>query len=134
MEIGVGLDRGLGLSWDQYRELGRHSARLGYESVWTNAGNDREPMHICAQWSVASMDVVPGGLGTGISVIPVGYWTAPTLASCAATVGEISGGRFVLGIGSGAIRGRAGQPQHLRAECSQRHWHLRWLETEADAA
>ena len=107
MEIGVGLDRGLGLNWEQYRELARHAARLGYESVWTNAGIDREPMHICAQWSVASADVVPGGLGTGISVIPVGYWTAPALASCAATVGEISGGKFVLGIGSGAIHNPA---------------------------
>ena len=107
MEIGVGLDRSLGLNWDQYRELARHAARLGYESVWTNAGIDREPMHICAQWSVASADVVPGGLGTGISVIPIGYWTAPALASCAATVGEISGGKFVLGIGSGAIHNPA---------------------------
>ena len=44
---------------------------------------------------------------TGISVIPVGYWTAPALASCAATVGEISGGKFVLGIGSGAIHNPA---------------------------
>jgi alkanesulfonate monooxygenase SsuD/methylene tetrahydromethanopterin reductase-like flavin-dependent oxidoreductase (luciferase family) len=64
-------------------------------------------MHVCAQWSVASADVVPGGLGTGISVIPIGYWTAPALASCAATVGEISGGKFVLGIGSGAIHNPA---------------------------
>jgi 5,10-methylenetetrahydromethanopterin reductase len=107
VEIGVGLDRGLGLSWDQYRELARHAARLGYRSAWTNAGIDRDAMHICAQWSVASADVVEGGLGTGISVIPVGYWTAPTLASCAATVGEISGGKFVLGIGSGAIHNPA---------------------------
>ena len=107
MEIGVGLDRGLGLSWDQQRELARYAARIGYQSVWTNAGIDRDPLHICAQWSVASADVVPGGLGTGISVIPVGYWTAPTLASCAATVGEISGGKFVLGIGSGAIHNPA---------------------------
>ena len=107
MEIGVGLDRSLGLSWEQYRELARYAARLGYESVWTNAGIDRDSMHICAQWSVASADVVPGGIGTGISVIPVGYWTAPALASCAATVGEISGGKFVLGIGSGAIHNPA---------------------------
>jgi alkanesulfonate monooxygenase SsuD/methylene tetrahydromethanopterin reductase-like flavin-dependent oxidoreductase (luciferase family) len=107
VEIGVGLDRSLGLSWEEYRELARHAARIGYQSVWTNAGIDRDPMHICAQWSVASADVVPGGLGTGISVIPVGYWTAPALASCAATVGEISGGKFVLGIGSGAIHNPA---------------------------
>jgi alkanesulfonate monooxygenase SsuD/methylene tetrahydromethanopterin reductase-like flavin-dependent oxidoreductase (luciferase family) len=107
VEIGVGLDRSLGLFWDQHRELSRHAARIGYQSVWTNAGIDRDPMQICAQWSVASADVVPGGLGTGISVIPVGYWTAPALASCAATVGEISGGKFVLGIGSGAIHNPA---------------------------
>jgi hypothetical protein len=61
------------LSWDQYRELGRHAARLGYQSVWTNAANERDAMHICAQWSVASADVVPGGIGTGVSVIPIGY-------------------------------------------------------------
>jgi 5,10-methylenetetrahydromethanopterin reductase len=119
VEIGVGLDRGLGLSWDQYRELARYAARLGYQSVWTNAGNDRDAMHICAQWSVASADVVPGGLGTGISVIPVGYWSVPSLASCAATVGEISGGRFVLGVGSGALhnpgfRRALGLPDDLR--------------------
>jgi alkanesulfonate monooxygenase SsuD/methylene tetrahydromethanopterin reductase-like flavin-dependent oxidoreductase (luciferase family) len=107
VEIGLGLDRPLGLSWQQYRELGTYAARLGYQSLWTNAGNDREPMHICAQWSVASADVVPGGLGTGISVLPIGYWSVPSLASCAATVGEISGGRFVLGIGSGAIHNPA---------------------------
>ena len=120
MEIGVGLDRSLGLSWDQYRELSRHAARLSYQSVWTNAGNDRDAMHICAQWSVASAAVVPGGLGTGISVIPVGYWSVPSLASCAATVGEISGGRFVLGVGSGAIHNPAfartlGLPEGLGA-------------------
>ena len=101
MEIGVGLDRGLGLTWEQHRQMARHAATLGYESVWTNAGNDRDAMHICAQWSVASADIVPGGLKTGISVIPVPYWNAASLASNAATVGEISGGRFTLGIGSG---------------------------------
>ena len=82
MEIGVGLDRGLGLSWDQYRELGRHAAGLGYQSVWTNAANGRDSMHVCAQWSVATADVVPGGIGTGISVIPIGYWSPASLASC----------------------------------------------------
>ena len=103
MEIAVGLDRSLGLSWDQYRELGRHAARLGYQSVWTNASIDRDAMQICAQWAVASADVAPGGIGTGVSVVPVGYWSVPALASSAATVGEISGGKFVLGVGSGSL-------------------------------
>jgi alkanesulfonate monooxygenase SsuD/methylene tetrahydromethanopterin reductase-like flavin-dependent oxidoreductase (luciferase family) len=127
MEIAVGLDRGLGLSWDQYRELGRYAARLGYQSVWTNAGVDRDVMHICAQWSVASADVVPGGIGTGVSVIPVGYWSVPALASCAATVGEISGGRFVLGVGSGllhlpAFRHSLGLDKRLRPVATMREW------------
>jgi alkanesulfonate monooxygenase SsuD/methylene tetrahydromethanopterin reductase-like flavin-dependent oxidoreductase (luciferase family) len=107
MEIGVGLDMQLGLSWEQHRELARHAAHLGYASIWTNAGNARDSMHVCAQWSVASAEVADGGLGTGISVIPVPLWSAPALASCAATVGEISGGRFVLGIGSGGLHGAA---------------------------
>jgi alkanesulfonate monooxygenase SsuD/methylene tetrahydromethanopterin reductase-like flavin-dependent oxidoreductase (luciferase family) len=127
VEIAVGLDRGLGLSWDQYRELGRHAARLGYQSVWTNAGIDRDAMQICAQWSVATADVVPGGIGTGVSVIPVGYWSVPSMASCAATVGEISGGKFVLGVGAGALHNPAfrrslGLSDGLRPVGTMREW------------
>jgi alkanesulfonate monooxygenase SsuD/methylene tetrahydromethanopterin reductase-like flavin-dependent oxidoreductase (luciferase family) len=40
---------------------------------------------------------------TGISVVPVPMWTAPTLATQAATVSELSGGRFVLGVGPSFI-------------------------------
>ena len=127
VEIAVGLDRGLGLSWDQYRELGKHAARLGYQSVWTNASNGRDSMHVCAQWSVATADVVPGGIGTGVSVIPVGYWSPAALASCAATVGEISGGRFVLGVGAGALQNPAfrrsmGLDADLRPIGAMREW------------
>ena len=127
MEIGVGLDRGLGLSWDQYRDLGRHAAQLGYQSVWTNAANGRDPMQVCAQWSVATADVVSGGIGTGVSVIPIGYWSPAALASCAATVAEISGGRFVLGVGSGALGSPAfnrtlGLDEGLRPIATMREW------------
>jgi alkanesulfonate monooxygenase SsuD/methylene tetrahydromethanopterin reductase-like flavin-dependent oxidoreductase (luciferase family) len=103
MEIGVGLDQGLGLSWAQHRELAREAARLGYASVWTNAGIARDPFAVCAQWSLASAGVVPGGLRTGISVVPVPVYTAQGLGSLAATVGELTENRFVLGVGSGSI-------------------------------
>ncbi|CAN5719966.1 hypothetical protein BH09ACT7_BH09ACT7_09610 [soil metagenome] len=127
MEIGVGLDRGLGLSWDQYRELGRYAAGLGYQSIWTNAANGRDSLHVCAQWSVATADVVPGGIGTGVSVIPIGFWSPAALASGAATVGEISGGKFVLGVGSGAIqlpafRRSLGLDDGLRPIGAMREW------------
>jgi alkanesulfonate monooxygenase SsuD/methylene tetrahydromethanopterin reductase-like flavin-dependent oxidoreductase (luciferase family) len=127
VEIGVGLDRGLGLSWDEYRELGRNAARLGYRSAWTNAGIGSDAMHICAQWSVASADVLPGGIGTGVSVIPIGYWSVASMASCAATVGDISGGKFVLGVGSGALhvpafRRSLGLDDRLRPIGTMREW------------
>jgi alkanesulfonate monooxygenase SsuD/methylene tetrahydromethanopterin reductase-like flavin-dependent oxidoreductase (luciferase family) len=127
VEIAVGLDRGLGLSWDEYRELGRQAARLGYESVWTNAANGRDAMHVCAQWSVATSEVVPGGIGTGVSVIPIGYWSPASMASAAATVGEITGGKFVLGIGAGALTDRAfrqslGLDDRLRPIGTMREW------------
>lgn len=127
MEIAVGLDRGLGLSWDQYRDLGRYATELGYQSIWTNAANGRDSMHVCAQWSVATSEVTPGGIGTGISVIPIGYWSPAALASGAATVAEISGGKFVLGIGSGAIQNPAfrrslGLDDTLRPIGAMREW------------
>ncbi|MDP9375678.1 MAG: LLM class flavin-dependent oxidoreductase, partial [Chloroflexota bacterium] len=47
------------------------------------------------------------GLATGISVVPVPLWTAPALATAAATLGELTGGRFTLGVGSGSIHSAA---------------------------
>ena len=57
MEIGVGLDMGLGVSFDEHRELARDAARLGYQSIWSNAGNARDALHVCAQWWGASAEV-----------------------------------------------------------------------------
>lgn len=103
MEIGLGLDQSLRLSFAQQRELVQEAARLAYRSVWTNAGLGLSPFYVCAQWSAATAEVVEGGLETGISVIPSPIWTAPSLALEAGTVGEVSGGRFILGIGSSHV-------------------------------
>ena len=117
MEIGIGLDQGLRLSFAQHRELIVEAARLGYASAWTPAGIAQDAFQICAQWSAASADLLPGGLGTGISVVPVPIWSAPSLAATAATVGELTDGRFILGVGSGSIHSAAyrrtyGLPAH----------------------
>ena len=103
MEIGVGFDRNLGFSVDQFRELSRVAARLGYASIWTNSMNGRESTQMCTQFWSASAEVAAGGLQTGISVVPATFWTVPSLASAAATTAEITGGRFTLGVGSGDI-------------------------------
>lgn len=103
MEIGVGLDRNLGFTLDEYRVLAREAAWLGYESIWTNSMRGRDSAQMCTHFWAASADVVDGGLKTGISVVPATFWTVPALASVAATTAEATGGRFTLGVGSGDI-------------------------------
>lgn len=107
MEIGIGLDQSLGLSIDQQRALVREAVGLGYDSVWRNATLLRDPFQVLGQWWTASTQVDQRGIGLGISVVPTPLWAPPTLACAAATLGELSGGRFVLGVGSGNIHNEA---------------------------
>jgi len=96
MRIGAGLDARLGLRFDELRQAGREADRLGFESLWTPAGGVPDAFHLCAAWSQDST------LRTGISVVPAArMWRPLALATQAATVGLISNGRFVLGIGTG---------------------------------
>jgi 5,10-methylenetetrahydromethanopterin reductase len=96
MMIGVGLDARLGLPFDQLRAAAREAERLGFESLWTPAGGVPDSFHVCAAWSQDT------SLRTGISVVPaVRMWTPPGLAVQAATLALLSGGRFVLGLGTG---------------------------------
>ncbi len=101
MEIGVGLDPTLGLNWDQQREVSREAARLGYTSIWTPEGNGQDSFHLCVQRWQATTEVVPEGLITGIAVSPVMYRTPLSFAMEGGTVSDITGGKFIMGIGSG---------------------------------
>jgi alkanesulfonate monooxygenase SsuD/methylene tetrahydromethanopterin reductase-like flavin-dependent oxidoreductase (luciferase family) len=126
VEIGLALDRTLGLSFDDHRVLAREAAGLGFTSLWTNAGHEQDPFQVCATWWEASREVVPGGLTTGISVIPVPLWTPYALAAAASTLAVRTRGRFVLGVGSGDIhstdyRERYGLPPH-RPVALMRDW------------
>jgi alkanesulfonate monooxygenase SsuD/methylene tetrahydromethanopterin reductase-like flavin-dependent oxidoreductase (luciferase family) len=99
--VGAGLDSRLGLSLDDLRQAGVEAARLGFESLWTPAGGVPDAFHVCARWSDANRGVTPA-VRTGISVVPTArMWTVPALATQAATVGQVSGGNFVLGLGTG---------------------------------
>ena len=103
MEIGIGLDPTLGLSFDDEARLSGEAARLGYTSIWTPEGAGLDAFQVCAhRWS-ASREVVPAGLTTGISVSPVALRTPMSLAMSAGTLSSRTGGRFILGIGSGGI-------------------------------
>ncbi len=69
--------------------------RLGFESVWTTQLPDaRDAALVLAAYAAATQRV---GLATG--VLPI-YTRHPTaMAQMAATLDELSGGRFILGIG-----------------------------------
>lgn len=69
--------------------------RLGFESVWTTQLPDaRDAALVLAAYAAATQRV---GLGTG--VLPI-YTRHPTaMAQMAATLDELSGGRFILGVG-----------------------------------
>lgn len=108
MEIGVGLDATLNLSLAEQAELSREAARLGYTSIWTPEGTGHDSFQLCAlRWS-ASREVVPEGLTTGIAVSPVMYRTPVAFAMSGGTLSDLTGGRFIMGIGAGgAYRPRA---------------------------
>jgi alkanesulfonate monooxygenase SsuD/methylene tetrahydromethanopterin reductase-like flavin-dependent oxidoreductase (luciferase family) len=96
MLIGVGLDARLGLPFDELRAAGREAGQLGFESLWTPAGGVPDSFHVCAAWTQDT------ALRTGISVVPaVRMWTPLALAAQAATLAQLSSGRFILGLGTG---------------------------------
>src|SRR5205823_7496007 len=68
---------------------------LGYESAWVAEGHGGDQFAVLAACAAQTSRI---GLGTAITSVFVR--TAPTIAMAAATVDDLSGGRFILGIGS----------------------------------
>ena len=68
---------------------------LGYESAWVAEGHGGDQFAILAAAAVRTSTI---RLGTSISSVFVR--TAPTIAMAAAAIDDISGGRFILGLGS----------------------------------
>ena len=68
---------------------------LGYKSAWVAEGHGGDQFAILAACATRTSRIL---LGTSISSVFVR--TAPTIAMAASTVADISGGRFILGLGS----------------------------------
>jgi probable F420-dependent oxidoreductase len=68
---------------------------LGYESAWVAEGHGGDQFAVLAACARETSRIA---LGTAITSVFVR--TAPTIAMAAATVDDLSGGRFILGIGS----------------------------------
>src|SRR5207237_3934953 len=71
------------------------AAGLGYERAWVREGHAGDQFALLAACARETPRI---GLGTAITSIFVR--TAPTIAMAAATVDDLSAGRFILGIGS----------------------------------
>ena len=112
MEIGLGLDVRLRLSYPELRSLAREAVGLGYESLWTTSNVYEDAFQTCGQWSTATADLVDGGIKTGIGVVPAPLWTPTSLAIAGGTLSELSGGRFVLGVGCGNIGSEVYRREH----------------------
>ncbi len=84
-----------GLTPGNVVECVRLAEELGYESAWVAEGHGGDQFAILAACATATSRI---RLGTAISSVFVR--SAPTIAMAAATVDHLSGGRFVLGLGS----------------------------------
>ena len=91
--IGVGFSSGL--QPKEVVECVKYAETLGYESAWMAEGHAGDQFSILTACAVATSRIK---LGTSIS--SVFARSGPTIAMAAATVDELSGGRFILGLGS----------------------------------
>ena len=81
---------------------------LGYESAWVAEGHGGDQFVTLSAAATHTSHIL---LGTSITSVFVR--TAPTIAMAAATVDDVSGGRFILGIGSShkvQVEGEHGVP------------------------
>jgi len=84
--------------------LARSAEALGYDSLWVTHGLARDSFLVLAAYAQATRRV---GLGNG--VVPIYPRHPVTMAQEAATLAELSGGRFRLGIGVSHRQSMEGQ-------------------------
>jgi probable F420-dependent oxidoreductase len=104
----IGLAVSGGLTAPEIVECVRLAEDLGYESAWVAEGHGGDQFAILAACATATTRI---RLGTSISSVFVR--SVPTIAMAAATVDALSGGRFVLGLGSShrvQVEGEHGLP------------------------
>jgi F420-dependent oxidoreductase-like protein len=99
---------GLGLTGEEQLELAQEADRLGYDSVWAAEAYGSDAATVLA-WIATNTERVK--IASGIFQMPAR--TPAMTAMTAATLDNISGGRFMLGLGiSGpqVVEGWHGQP------------------------
>jgi probable F420-dependent oxidoreductase len=105
MRVGVQLPEvERDVRWPEYAALARAAEESGFESIWIGdhllyRSPDRAPWEA---WTLLSaLAAVTRRVRLGPLVACAGFHPPAVLAKMAATVDEVSGGRFVLGLGAG---------------------------------
>ena len=93
--------------WQEYVAMARAAERVGFDSVWVGdhllyRGDGRPERGPWEAWTtLAAIAVATERVALGPLVACAGFHAPAMLAKQAATVDEISGGRFVLALGAG---------------------------------
>lgn len=92
MRLGVGVSEDLPVPVQQRLAVDVEGA--GLSSLWTNEAAGRDALLLCQAWAVVTTT-----LEVGIGVVPLWTRSPAQLAMASATLQEVSGGRFLLGLG-----------------------------------
>ena len=96
-------------TWPQYAEMARVAEEIGLDSIWVGdhlmyryADPALKPRGPFESWTTLSaLAAITERVQLGHLVASALFHTPPMIAKMAATVDQISGGRFVLGLGAG---------------------------------
>lgn len=96
-------------TWPEYAEMARVAEDIGLDSIWVGdhlmyryADSSQAPRGPFESWTTLSaLAAVTSRVQLGHLVASALFHTPPMIAKMAATVDQISGGRFVLGLGAG---------------------------------
>lgn len=91
---GLALPLNLGLRIGGYADVARRAEALGYDRVWAAEAGNGDAFGTLTAVGAATERI---GLATG--VLPIYTRTPSLMAASAATLQDVSGGRFTLGVG-----------------------------------
>jgi len=104
VEFGVMLPQ-IKRSWEETKSAATEMDRLGYHSVWFNDhlyGIPMPQIPILEAWTALSaVGAVTAKAELGTLVSPIGFRNPALFAKMVATLDQITGGRVIVGLGSG---------------------------------
>jgi len=113
LKVGLGLplfeeDGGAMHRWTDLKAMAQHAEAVGFDSLWVpdhlvfDLGDPSGPRGVWECWSIlSSLAAVTTRVELGTIVACASFRNPALMAKMADTVDEISGGRFILGLGAG---------------------------------